>query len=106
MMEKTVMVDIKVARDFTMKHRINLYRVASVKIDKVTLEKHEVCLMNNLTTISLSCKINDDTKVGVITQKMVADIIDEISKKVDCVAVDFIMKDKLIIKINFDGVIE
>lgn len=66
-----------------------LYVVSSVNLDKVTLSKHTVIPLNTFNASGVIHKITDDTKVGTVTQKMSKVIIPIVSKKVDCVAVDF-----------------
>lgn len=107
-MEKTIELSIDAEG---MKNRIDkfgrvyLYRVANVSLDKVTLEKHLSAVKNTFDGKNvLSVKINDETKVGTVTQKLDSVLIASISKKVDEVAVNFIMGEKVIESIDFSGV--
>ncbi len=111
-MKKTVMMDEK------FKDVGYLYRVASVSIDRVMLEKHKVNVMETFPVVrnhdcgidgleeliknkSYSCTISDETKVGTVTQKVVVSLIAEVSKRVDEIVVDFEMGEKTIKKIQW-----
>ncbi len=74
-----------------------VYRIASVSMDRVTLEKHFVDLNNSTLdggTQIVNYVINEDTKVGTVTQKMKDKLIPIMSKMVDSVVIDFKMEDK------------
>ncbi len=118
-MKKTIMANEKY------KDVAYLYRVASVSVNRVTLEKHKVDMMNtflsvdnNITDINrqrvgrgldeiyvpektYSCTISDETKVGSVMQKVVASLIAEVSKRVDEVVIDFEMGEKNVKKIQW-----
>lgn len=84
---------------------IYLYRISSVNIDKVVLDKHLVKLemtfeKNKVVTLS------DETEVGTVTQKIAPDLIADISKRVDEIAVDFEMGEKYISSFDFKGIVE
>lgn len=106
-MDKNVGIDVEIVSKQHKGSRMYLYRISSVSIDKVTLEKHNVLLMNTIDNIrGVSAKLNDESKVGSVTQKMHSSIIAEVSKKVDAVIIDFEMDDKVITKVIFGGVID
>lgn len=105
-MEKTIMLvnndDIKKR---IAKGKIYLYRISSVILDKITFEKHLTNINNSFDRIDvLSAKITDETKVGVVTQKLDSVLVASVSKKIDEIAIDFIMGDKAIESIDFSGV--
>lgn len=83
--------------------RFYLYRIASMSMDRVVLEKHSVLPSSNFDR-NITAELSDDTKVGTITQKVVVSIIADITKRVDNVAVGFEMKEKTIRSIDFSGV--
>lgn len=84
-----------------------VYRIASVSMDRVTLEKHFVDLNNSTLdggTQIVNYVINEDTKVGNVTQKMKDKLIPAVTKMVDAVVIDFKMDDKKgISAILFEG---
>ena len=111
-MKKILKIDGTFSNEIVLNRRIYLYRVASVNIDKVTLEKHLVTLLDTLALAGLldgkggiTTEMNDENKVGTVTQKMRVSLIADISKRVDEVAVDFEMDGKMIKSIDFKGVI-
>ncbi len=74
-----------------------IYRISSVSVDKVTLEKHSINLNNS--TIDggewvVNYEISDDTKVGIVTQKLLDDLIPIVTKMVDEVVIDFKIESK------------
>lgn len=73
-----------------------VYRISSVSIDKVTLEKHSVDLGNrNLEGGQIvNYEISDDTKVGSVTQKIRDNLIAQVTKMVDAIIIEFNIEDK------------
>lgn len=123
-MKKTIMANEK------FKDVNYLYRVASVSMDRIILEKHKVDMMNTFSSVleekhnynyhdvsednrmlilekvsdccgNYSCTINDETKVGTVMQKVVASLIAVVSKRVDEIVIDFEMGEKTIKKIQW-----
>lgn len=104
-------ISIKIEESFLIDNKIKivskkavLYRVATVSLEKVTLEKHNVILLNSIVGMDITSIISEDTKVGTVTQKMKSDIVPEVSKRINDIARDFVMDDKVITEILFDGV--
>lgn len=83
---------------------VYLYRIASVSVDKVTLEKHLAKIDDSLEKKKVA-SISDETDVGTVTQKLSSDLIADISKRVDEVAVDFEMVEKTITSFDFKGIV-
>ena len=105
-MKKTVIISKDAVADRGFPDKMYLYRIAGVSLDKVTLDKHLVKLMSTLEKdSSFSAEMNDETKVGTVTEKMFSGIVRDVSKLVDFVAVDFKMDEKVITSIDFRGVI-
>ncbi len=83
-----------------------VYRISSVSIDKVTLEKHIVDLNNrNLEGGQVvNYEITEETKVGTVTQKVLSSLIPVVTKMVDAAVIDFKIEDKSgISAILFEG---
>lgn len=102
-MKKMIRIDVSKIQDAG-KRQIYVYRVASFSVDKVSLEKHLVSMLNTFEGNDLVAELNEETKVGTVTHKVAADIIPVIIKTVDDVAVGFESNEKLITKIDFEGI--
>lgn len=102
-MKKLIRIDVKKIQDAG-KRQIYVYRVSSFSVDKVSLEKHFVSMLNTFEGNDLVAELNDETKVGVVTQKVVSDIIPIVIMAIDEVAVGFEANEKLITKIDFEGI--
>jgi len=102
-MKKIIRIDVSKIQDAG-KRQIYVYRLASFSIDKVSLEKHLVSMMNSFEGDELVAELNEDTKVGMVTQKVVSDLIPAVVQLVDEVAVSFESNEKMITGINFSGV--
>lgn len=97
-MNKTIEIskDVKLSDD----KKLYLYRVASFSVDKVTLEKHCVAVKDTFDRSSYVAEINEDTKVGSITQKVDSSLVPFIIKSVDTVIADFEANEKLILNVT------
>lgn len=102
-MKKIIKIDVTKVPDAG-KRQIYVYRVSSFSVDKVSLEKHFVSILNGFEGTDLSAELNDDTKVGTITHKVSPSIIPEVIKCVDEVASSFESNEKTITKIDFSGI--
>lgn len=78
-----------------------VYRIASVNVNKATLEKYILVMNKNLDNNSYSFKINDDTYVGSVTQKVSNDIVDIITLGVDNLVIDLTVKDGEVIEVTY-----
>ena len=103
-MKKIIRIDVSKVPDAG-KRQIYIYRISSFSVDKVSLEKHLVSMMNSFEGTDLVAELNEDTKVGVVTFKVAPALIPVIVQAVDEVAVSFEADEKLITEINFNGVI-
>jgi hypothetical protein len=102
-MKKMIRIDVSKIQDAG-KRQIYVYRVSSFSVDKVSLEKHLVSMLNTFEGNDLVAELNEDTKVGSVTQKVSPDLISTVIKSVDDVASGFEANEKLIIKIDFEGI--
>jgi len=102
-MKKVIRIDVGKIQDAG-KRQIYVYRVSSFSVDKISLEKHLVSMMNSFEGTDLVAELNDETKVGMVTQKVAADIIPDIIRLVDEVASGFDANEKMITKIDFEGI--
>lgn len=103
-MKKIIKIDVTKVPDAG-KRQIYVYRVSAFSVDKVSLEKHFVSMMNSFTGTDLVAELNDDTKVGTITNKVSPSIIPEVIKCIDEVASGFESNEKMITKIDFSGIV-
>ncbi len=102
-MKKIIKIDITQVKDAG-NRQIYVYRIASFSIDKISLEKHSVSIMNSFEANELVAELNEDTKVGVVTQKVSLELIPVIMQAVDEVVSGFESSEKMITKINFSGI--
>lgn len=102
-MKKVIRIDVGKIQDAG-KRQIYVYRVSSFSVDKISLEKHLVSMMNSFEGTDLVAELNDETKVGMVTQKVASDIIPDIIRLVDEVASGFDANEKMITKIDFEGI--
>ena len=86
------------------KKQIYVYRVASFSVDKVSLEKHLVSMLNTFEGSDLVAELNENTKVGTVTHKVSPTLIPTIIKSVDEVASLFESNEKMITNIDFEGI--
>ncbi len=103
-MKKLIRIDIKKIQDAG-KRQIYVYRVSSFSVDKVSLEKHLVSMMNSFEGNDLVAELNEETKVGSITNKVSPELIPTVIKSVDEVVAGFDSNEKMITKIDFDGIV-
>lgn len=103
-MKKIIRIDVSKVPDAG-KRQIYIYRISSFSVDKISLEKHLVSMMNTFEGNDLVAELNEDTKVGTVAFKVDQALIPIVVQAVDEVAVSFEANEKLITKINFDGVI-
>lgn len=104
-MRKIVKIDVASANaGESVKKQMYLYRIASVNVDKVTLEKHIVSIMNTFEDKEMVAELDDSTRVGTVTQKVTSSLIPTVSKSVDEVVSSFEMNEKVILSIDFKGV--
>ena len=73
-----------------------VYRISSISVDKISMEKHAVDLGNRkLDDVpDVTFEISDDTKVGSVTQKLKDNLIAKVTKMVDVIILDFNIEDK------------
>lgn len=102
-MKKMIRIDVSKIQDAG-KRQVYVYRIASFSIDKISLEKHLVSMLNTFEGNDLVAELNDETKVGSVTHKVAPDLIPVVIKSVDEVASSFEANEKLIIKIDFEGI--
>ncbi len=102
-MKKIVRVDVTKVKDAG-KRQIYIYRISSFSVDKVSLEKHLVSMLNSFEANELVAEINEDTKVGTVTQKVSPELIPVLIKSVDEVLIAFAANEKMITDINFEGI--
>jgi len=102
-MKKMIRIDVGKIQDAG-KRQIYVYRVSSFSVDKVSLEKHLVSMLNTFEGTDLVAELNDETKVGTVTQKVISDLIPIVIKAVDEVASGFESNEKMIISIDFEGI--
>lgn len=102
-MKKIIKIDITKVPDAG-KRQIYVYRLASFSIDKISLEKHLVSMMNSFEGEELVAELNEETKVGTITHRVSLDIVPTVIMLVDEVASGFEANEKLITKIDFEGI--
>lgn len=102
-MKKLIRIDVTQIPDAG-KRQIYVYRIASFSVDKISLEKHLVSTMNSFEGTDLVAELNEETKVGTITQKVLLDIIPVVILLVDEVASSFEVDEKHITKVNFEGI--
>lgn len=104
-MKKIIKIDVSKIQEAG-KRQIYVYRVSGFNIDKISLDKHLVSILNTFEGNDLVAELNDATRVGTITQRVSSDLIPIVIKSVDEVASGFETNEKLIIKIDFDGIKE
>lgn len=102
-MKKIIRIDVSKIQEAG-KRQVYVYRVASFSVDKISLEKHLVSMMNTFEGNDLVAELNEETKVGSVTHKVAADLIPVVIKSVDEVASGFEANEKLITKIDFEGI--
>lgn len=102
-MKKLIRIDITKIFDAG-KRQIYVYRIASFSVDKISLEKHLVSTMNSFEGTELVAELNEDTKVGTVTQKLALDLIPVVIQSIDQVMSGFEANEKLITKISFEGI--
>lgn len=102
-MKKVIRIDITKVPNAG-KRQIYVYRVSGFSVDKISLEKHFISILNSLEGTELVAELNDDTKVGVVTSKVSLSIIPEVIKCVDEVASGFESNEKMITKVDFSGI--
>jgi uncharacterized Fe-S cluster-containing MiaB family protein len=102
-MKKIIKIDVSKVPDAG-KRQIYIYRISSFSVDKISLEKHFVSIQNTFDKGELTAELTDETKVGIITQKVISTLIPVIIQAVDEIALGFESNEKAIISINFNGV--
>ncbi len=102
-MKKIIKIDVTQIKDAG-KRQIYVYRLASFSIDKVSLEKHLVSMLNSFEGDELVAELNEDTKVGIVTHRINPVLIPVVSQLIDEVAASFESNEKMITDINFSGI--
>ena len=102
-MKKIIRIDVLKIQEAG-KRQIYVYRVASFSVDKISLEKHLVSMLNTFEGNELVAELNDETKVGSVTHRVAPHLISTVIKSVDDVASSFEANEKLITKIDFEGI--
>lgn len=101
-MKKVIKINKNIV-DTVGKNQLYVYRISGFNLDKISLEKHLVVLNNSFDTDNVA-ELNEDTKVGIITQKVASELLPILIQFVDNVAISFESNEKMITAVSFLGI--